>query len=52
MELEAQGPLNTLAPGDTLTWTARWKVAPVPTNIPIAADSAALASFAADQRAR
>ena len=26
VEIEAQGPLTAIAPGDALTWTVRWKL--------------------------
>ncbi len=46
VEIESQGPLTTVAPGQALTWTVRWKVRRVPGGTSVAAGSAALASFA------
>jgi len=46
VEIEGQGPLTTVAAGQTLTWTVRWKLRRVPGGTTVAAGSAALASFA------
>ena len=46
VEIEGQGPLTTVAPGQTLTWTVRWKLRRLPGGTTVAAGSAALASFA------
>lgn len=46
VEIESQGPLTAVAAGQTLTWTVRWKLRRLPGGTPVAAGSAALASFA------
>jgi len=46
VEIESQGALTTVAPGQALTWTVRWKLRPVPGGTTVASGSAALASFA------
>jgi len=46
VELEAQGAVATLAPEDTLTWTVRWKLRPLPAGTTVAAGNADLAAFA------
>ena len=47
VELEAQGALAAIAPGEALTWTVRWKLRRVPGGTTVAAGSTALASLAA-----
>jgi len=46
VEIESQGPLTTVAAGQTLTWTVRWKLRRIPGGTSVAAGSAGLASFA------
>jgi hypothetical protein len=46
VEIEAQGALTTLAPGDTLAWTVRWKLRRLPGGTTVAAGNAELAAFA------
>jgi hypothetical protein len=46
VEVESQGPLTTVAPGQALTWSVRWKLRRVPGGTAVTAGSAALASFA------
>jgi hypothetical protein len=47
VEIEAQGALTVLAPGEALTWTVRWKLRRVPGGTTVAAGSTALAALAA-----
>jgi hypothetical protein len=51
VELESQGRLTSVAPGDTLAWTVRWKLRQLPPGTDVAAGSAALASLARAQLA-
>ena len=46
VEIESQGPLTTVAAGQALTWTVRWKLRRLPSGTTVAAGSAGLASFA------
>jgi hypothetical protein len=46
IEIEAQGAFTLLAPGETLSWTVRWKLRRVPGGVAIAAGDAGLAGFA------
>ena len=45
LEMEAQGPYVTLAPSQSLLWTVRWKLRPVPGGTSVAADSPSLVSL-------
>jgi len=47
VEVEAQGPLIRLEPGNMISWTVRWKVRPVPSGTTVAAGSAQLETLAA-----
>ena len=46
VELENQGPLTDLAPGDAVVWTARWKLRQIPSGTSVAVGSSTLTSFA------
>jgi hypothetical protein len=46
VELEAQGALTAIGPGEALTWTVRWKLRRLPGGTTVAAGDAKLASFA------
>jgi hypothetical protein len=46
VEIENQGALTALAPGDTSTWTVRWKLRPLPAGTAVAAGDPGLAAFA------
>jgi len=46
VEIEAQGALTTLAPGQGLTWAVQWKLRPIPAGASVAAGSADLAALA------
>ena len=46
VELEAQGAVQTLAPGSAMDWTVRWKLRPLPAGTTVAAGNAGLASLA------
>jgi hypothetical protein len=47
VEIEGQGPLATVVPGNAMLWTVRWKLRRVPAGTPIEAGNAELAAFAA-----
>jgi hypothetical protein len=53
VEIEPQGKLQTLAPGDAIVWTVRWKLRQLPDTIttPIAGDPS-LATYAQQQLAQ
>jgi hypothetical protein len=51
LEMETQGALTSIAPGETLVWTVRWKLRAVPGGTSVAPGSAALESFTAAQLA-
>jgi hypothetical protein len=46
VEIEAQGALTMVGPGEALTWTVRWKLRPVPGGTTVAAGNEDLASLA------
>jgi hypothetical protein len=46
VEIEPQGPYTVLAPDDTLEWTVRWKLRPVPGGTMVAEGNADLVSLA------
>jgi len=46
VEMEQQGGLTLIAPGDELSWTVRWKLRRVPAGTAVTAGSAGLAAFA------
>jgi hypothetical protein len=46
VELEAQGAYTTLAPGQALTWTVRWKLRRLPSSASLTVGDAQLASAA------
>jgi hypothetical protein len=46
VEIEDQGALATIAPGEALTWSVRWKLRRVPGGTHVAAGDAQLAAFA------
>ena len=48
-ELETQGALTDLAPGDTSVWTVRWKLRQLPSGTSVAVGSSGLTSFASVQ---
>ena len=45
VEVEAQGPYETIAPGATLSWRVAWLVRRLPAGVPCAVGSAALLDF-------
>jgi hypothetical protein len=45
-EMECMGPWTRLAPGDSLSWTVRWYLQPVPSNISKAVGSRDLVALA------
>ena len=47
VEIENQGTLAPLAPGEALTWTVRWKLRRVPANAKLDAGDPTLTAFAA-----
>ena len=46
VELEAQGALTTLAPGEATSWTVRWKLRPLSAGTTLTEGNANLASSA------
>jgi hypothetical protein len=52
VELETQGALTDVAPGDTLVWTVRWKLRQVPSGTSVAVGNPGLTSFASIQLAQ
>jgi hypothetical protein len=46
LEIEPQGALTTLAPGESLVWTVRWRLRQVPSGTSVAVGSPALVSLA------
>lgn len=51
LQLEAQGAYSALAQGESLSWTVRWRVVPIPSNVTIARGDASLLEFAQQQLA-
>jgi len=51
MEVEQQGPLTRLAPGESLQWRVRWQLQPVPDDIPAQVGSEALVRWVRQVRA-
>ncbi len=49
VELETQGALTDVAPGDTLVWTVRWKLRQLPIVTSVAVGNSGLTSFASVQ---
>lgn len=45
VELENQGALTTIAPGEGVLHTVRWRAVPVPEGVPVAVGSEALVTF-------
>lgn len=45
VEVEQQGALTTIAPGEALTWTVRWKLRRAPADTSVAAPTPALAAL-------
>jgi hypothetical protein len=48
-ELELQGPYTSLAAGDSLPWTVKWRVVRVPSSVTVAVGSQTLVDFAQQQ---
>lgn len=48
VELEAQGPATSLAPGASLSWTVRWSVRELPAGVAATAGNAALVELVRD----
>jgi hypothetical protein len=46
VEMEAQGAFTAIAPGDSLTWTVRWKLRRLPGSTTVTSGNADLASLA------
>jgi hypothetical protein len=46
VEVENQGPYREIAAGETSTWNVRWRIAPIPPDVPIEVGSAKLAHLA------
>jgi hypothetical protein len=45
VEIEPQGPYTMLMPGEALTWSVRWLIAELPSQVPTELGSAALVDF-------
>lgn len=45
IEVEQQGPLSRLAPGESLSWRVRWLVRPVPTDLEVEVGDIELADW-------
>jgi hypothetical protein len=51
IEFEVQGPYTSIAANASLPWKMQWRVAPIPSNVTVAAGSATLLAFAQQQAA-
>ncbi len=49
IEVEQQGPITRLAPGESLSWQVRWLVRPVPTNLAVEVGNLELADWVRTQ---
>lgn len=52
VEIEPQGALCTIAPGESHSWSVRWKLRPIPSGIAVEVGSAGLADFAAELKSQ